>query len=208
MSARDPRAVVSRRSLGVRMARLAWILALALLAGGLFQASADEAAAWSALRAGGHVALMRHADAPGGAGDPPGFRLGDCATQRNLNAQGREESRRLGEEMRRRGVAIGAVLSSQWCRTRETARLAFGDQVRDEPAFNSFFGQSGAARERQTADARALIARWRGPGTLVVVTHQVNITALTGLFPASGEGIVLARRDGELTVVGRIIPGP
>jgi broad specificity phosphatase PhoE len=108
---------------------------------------------------------------------------------------------------RSRRITVGAVLSSQWCRTRETARLAFGEQVREEPAFNSFFGQSSAARDNQTARARALIAQWRGPGTLVVVTHQVNITALTGVGAASGEGVVVRPQgDGTLAVVATLNP--
>lgn len=150
---------------------------------------------WAELRKPGAIVLIRHALAPG-VGDPPGFRLNDCATQRNLSDEGRAQARRLGEQFRERGVRVGQVISSQWCRTRETARLAFGDRVRDEPAFNSFFGQDGSARDGQTARARELLARWKGPDTLVVVTHQVNITALTGVGAASAEAVVLGP-DGQ-----------
>jgi phosphohistidine phosphatase SixA len=151
--------------------------------------------------------LFRHATAPG-VGDPAGFKLDDCATQRNLGEQGRAEARRLGALFREKKVQVGAVLTSQWCRTRETARLAFGEQLpRDEPVFNSFFSQSPAQRDAQTARARDLIARWKGPGTLVVVTHQVNITALTGIGAASAQGVVLrANGAGEPKVVGTIEP--
>ena len=102
--------------------RLLAIVVVALWACG---AAAEEPAAalWDALRAGGHVALIRHAATTGGAGDPPGFRLDDCTTQRNLTDRGRAEARRLGERLRAEGIAVGKVLSSQWCRCRETADL-------------------------------------------------------------------------------------
>jgi hypothetical protein len=97
------------------------------------------------------------------------------------------------------------VWSSQWCRTRETADLAFPGKRVDQPAFNSFFGTPGAAPE-QTQAARRLLAAWRGEGVLVVVTHQVNITALTGVVPSSGEGVVVKRTAQGLEMDGRILP--
>src|ERR1700709_143069 len=84
-------------------------------------AIADEAEAWNALRAGRHVALMRHTDAPGGAGDPAGFRLDDCATQRNLSAKGRADAQRIGARLRLEGIAIEKLVSSPWCRCMDTA---------------------------------------------------------------------------------------
>lgn len=166
--------------------------------------AAAEAAAWEALRGGGAVALFRHAMAPG-AGDPPGMRLGDCSTQRNLDEAGRAQARRIGEAFRAEGVAVGAVLTSRWCRAAETAALAFPGLSRAEPAFDSFFDnrEEGPAR---TALARRVLLEWRGPGALVAVTHQVNVTALTGVFPSSGEGVVLGRGGGGLVVVGRVRP--
>ena len=86
-----------------------------------FGADADEAALWKALRDGGHVALMRHAIAPG-VGDPAGFRLDDCTTQRKLSAQGRAQARAIGERFRANGITTAAVFSSQWCRCLDTAR--------------------------------------------------------------------------------------
>src|SRR5438132_4810312 len=86
-------------------------------------ASAGEAEAWKALRAGGHVALMRHADAPGGAGDPPGFRVDDCATQRNLSKKGRTDSEKIGARLKREGIMFEKILSSPWCRCKDTAAL-------------------------------------------------------------------------------------
>jgi phosphohistidine phosphatase SixA len=183
---------------------LAPFLGAALLAASASAAAQD---AWPALSQSGAIVLFRHATAPG-IGDPAGFRLNDCPTQRNLDGRGRAEARKLGEQFRSRKIAVGAVLSSQWCRGRETARLAFGEAaVKDEPAFNSFFSRSAGISEEQTAQARAILSRWRGPGTLVVVTHQVNITALTGVGAASAEGVVLRpAADGSLQVVGRVSP--
>jgi phosphohistidine phosphatase SixA len=177
-------------------------LALLLLALTGGTAAADEAA-WAALREGG-IALFRHANAPG-TGDPPGMRLGDCRTQRNLDEAGRAQAQRIGEAFRARGVAVGAVLSSAWCRAVDTAELAFPGRVRREPAFDSFFDQRGR-RDAQTADARRALQEWRGPGALVVVTHQVNVTALTGVFPASGEAVVLKPGPDGFKAVGRIRP--
>lgn len=162
-------------------------------------------AAWQELRSGG-IVLFRHALAPG-TGDPAAFDVDDCATQRNLNATGRADARRIGEVFRREGIAVGKVLSSQWCRCLETAELAFPGAVTEEPAFNSFF-ENRSAGPAQTRTAAQILTDWQGPGTLVVVTHQVNITALTGVFPSSGEGIVIRMEDGAPVLVGRLdIPG-
>lgn len=190
----------SRRT---QVRRMLLAVASALLAPLAAAAAGDEAAAWSALRDGA-IVLFRHADAPGG-GDPPGFRLDDCTTQRNLGDAGRAQARRIGQAFRQNRVRPGAVMASQWCRTRDTAELAFPGQVVPNAAFNSFF-QDRARSGPQTASARAILRDWSGPGTLVVVTHQVNITALTGLVPASGEGVVLRRAGAELELVGRIRP--
>lgn len=182
---------------------LAALLALLLVQG---RASAGDAeAAWAALRQGGHVALMRHATAPG-TGDPPSFRLEDCATQRNLSPLGRSEAEAVGEAFRGRGVAVDGVYSSQWCRCLETARLLGLGDVVPLPTLNSFF----ASPEREGPQMAALEAWLREhppKGAVVLVTHQVVITALTAIFPMSGE-VVVARPavDGGLDVVGRIPP--
>ncbi len=170
-------------------------------------APAGAADAWAALSRPGTIVLFRHATAPG-VGDPANFQLGDCTTQRNLDEKGREEARRIGAAFRAHRVRVGAVLVSQWCRTRETATLAFGaEAVRDEPAFNSFFTQVPTEGEAQTTQAGELLRNWKGPGVLVVVSHQVNIAALTHANTASAEGVVM-RPDGKggLRLVGTIRP--
>ena len=107
---------------------------------------------------------------------------------------------------RAKGVVVGQVLHSQWCRTRDTARLAFGEQARPETAFNSYFGNREVA-PAQNARARELLRAWKGPGALVVVTHQVNIQALADVGASSAEGVVLRpAADGTFQVVGSITP--
>ncbi len=166
----------------------------------------EAAAAWRELAAGGAVVAIRHGRTSGGAGDPPNFTLDDCATQRALTEQGRQESVALGERFRANKVQVDLVLSSQWCRCLDTARLAFG-KAEPFPALNNVFGNS-SREPAQNAETRKRIRDWKGPGTLVLVSHGSIISPLTGAYPAEGEVIVL-RPDPEksLRVVGRVKPG-
>jgi broad specificity phosphatase PhoE len=151
---------------------------------------------------GGAIALMRHAEAPG-TGDPAGFRLDDCATQRNLSGQGRRQAKDAGALFRSKGIASATVYSSQWCRCLDTASGLGLGPVAPQPALNSFFDDAG--RDRQQTDALRQLIRQRPPGRpLVMVTHQINITALTGVYPQSGEIIVVRPENGRLAVMGRI----
>lgn len=174
--------------------------ALGMLAGGPAFASAE--AAWTALKAGGAVLVIRHAKTEPGVGDPPQFRLDDCTTQRNLSDEGREQARALGARLREASVRIGPVLTSHWCRCVDTARLAFGHAQPFAP-LDSFFGER-TREPAQTAALRERIRAHRGPGTLVLVTHQVNMTALTGEAPAMGEALVLVPADAGFALAGRI----
>lgn len=182
------------------------LLLTAVLAAGSVRAetgAAEPGARLTGRSADGVILLMRHALAPGG-GDPPGFVAGDCSTQRNLSEEGRAQARRIGEALRQMEVPVTSVWHSQWCRARDTAELAFPGQGRAEPLFNSFF----EAPERERAfisSATDRLRAWRGPGVLLIVTHQVNITALSGVWPASGE-IVALRFDakGQLNVLARL----
>jgi phosphohistidine phosphatase SixA len=156
----------------------------------------------------GNIILFRHANAPG-VGDPPNFQVTDCSTQRNLDEIGRAQAKRIGEYLLSNGVKVSRVLTSQWCRCKETAAIAFSNLMTDarqeNSVFNSFFNDR-QDEPKQTEAAKVLLMNWKGPGTLVVVTHQVNITALTGIYPQSGEGIVLRGQANQLKVVGRITP--
>lgn len=165
-------------------------------------ARADETA-WTLMTAPGHVVLMRHAEAPGFS-DPKDLRIGDCATQRNLDGAGRAQARRIGDALRLRGIVFDRVLSSQWCRCLETATLATGHKPVEWPALNSFFG------DRTVAPARvAAIARFIGElGTserVLLVTHHVVIQALAGVDVGSGEMVVVKRgADGTTMLAGRV----
>jgi phosphohistidine phosphatase SixA len=185
------------------------VLGLLGWVGMLVPALANETAAWAALRNGSHVALMRHAEAPGGAGDPPGFRLDDCTTQRNLSARGRADAQAVGQKLRAKGVAVAKLLSSPWCRCVDTARLLDLGPVEVEPTFSNVFVLADQ-RRALTAGAKAIITGWTGPETLLIVTHGANIQALVGFNPASGEIVVVAAApDGAIREIGRIpVPGP
>jgi phosphohistidine phosphatase SixA len=160
---------------------------------------------WRELQNGGYIVLMRHAIAPGG-GDPPGFRLNDCSTQRNLSEEGREQARTIGAAFRVRGVPVERILTSQWCRCRDTAELLGLGPVEEYPVLNSFFSDRSTADE-QTEALRRFVERSMPEQNIVLVSHQVNITGLTGVFPASGEMVVVRPGGpGGFTLVGRLKP--
>jgi phosphohistidine phosphatase SixA len=168
-------------------------------------ARAGEPEAWAALRAGRHVALMRHADAPGGFGDPPGFKLEDCATQRNLSTKGRADALKIGARLRSEGIALEVILSSPWCRCIDTATLLELGPVKAEATFGNVVVLRDQ-RESLTSGARAVIDQWTGSGILLIVTHGANIQALTGIQPASGEIVVVrGGSGGGREAVGRLM---
>ena len=157
---------------------------------------------WQALQEGGLVILMRHSLAPG-IGDPSGFVLETCETQRNLSSEGRAHAVAAGQALRERGVAIDGVYSSQWCRALETAELMAVGPVTPAPWLNSFF-RGRRDQVAITQAARERMEAWQGPGNLLLVTHQVNITALTGGGVSSGEMVVVRPQEEGFTVVGRL----
>jgi broad specificity phosphatase PhoE len=169
-----------------------------------FTALANEAA-WAAWRDGKALLIMRHALAPG-TGDPVQFKLNDCATQRNLNAQGRAQAAAWGKIIRQQYAGEVVLYSSQWCRCLETAELMAIAQVQPLPVLNSFF----AGRGEKTQQTEALLQQFEVPLLpipTVLVSHQVNFTALTGYFPASGEAAILALPlTTPATVLARINP--
>ena len=171
-------------------------------------AAADETL-WALLRNGGQVIVIRHATAPG-TFDPPGMRFDDCATQRNLDDHGRDEARRIGAAFRTREIPVGSVRSSRWCRCLETARLAFS-RVDHWEALDGFSRDDTGAREaeaRRTGEVRALATAPFSGLNIVLVTHQFNIRALTGLSSiGSGELVVLSPRGRDFAIAGRLLPG-
>ena len=159
---------------------------------------------WDAFKQDGAIAIMRHALAPG-TGDPLAFELGDCSTQRNLDDRGRAQAGSIGAAFEKRGIRFETVFTSQWCRTRETADLLDLGPVVEAPSLNSFF-RDRSTRETQTKETRRLISK--AAGRLMLVTHQVNISALTGQTTRSGEVLVIRIVDGGIEVLGRVLIDP
>ena len=184
------------------------LLAVALLAF-LLPVSTPAAAdtRFARLSEPGVVAIMRHALAPGFS-DPASLDLDDCATQRNLDARGRAQAREIGAAFRAAGVSVDRVLTSQWCRCRDTARLLGLGPVEELPALNSFFRDRSRA-DGQTAELRKFLLGLPRGETVVLVTHYVNIQALTGQGTASGEVLLLEiGRDGAVSVMDGILIDP
>ena len=150
------------------------------------QSGTSLAAVWRQSRG---ALLLRHASTQAGVGDPPDFKLGQCSTQRNLSEAGRAESQAMGRWMQQHQLQADAVLSSQWCRCQDTARLAFG-QAQDWPALNSTFCGQGQAAEQEAA-LRERLRNMPAGRMEIWVTHQVNMTALTGAYPGLGEAFVV-----------------
>jgi len=159
---------------------------------------------WAGLHAPDTFAIMRHAIAPG-FGDPDGFRVDDCATQRNLSEEGRAQARRIGERFREHAIVAAQVVSSAWCRCLDTAAEIL-------PALNSFF-DFPQRRTGQTEELRDWLTQWAsgragesGNMPLILVTHQVNISALVGQSTRSGE-VLFVRRTGPASfeVIGSFL---
>lgn len=161
--------------------------------------------AWEDLQRGGYVILLRHAATVPGTGDPPGFNLKDCRTQRNLSEAGRAQAKRWGEKVTEMRIPIGGVFTSEWCRCRDTATIAFG-RASDWPALNSFFDSPQQEPRQTVAVKKRLPGMLQAGKNIVIVSHQVNITALTGVAPQMGEAIV-AKFDakGTMEISGRLL---
>ena len=154
----------------------------------------------SALKDGKKIVFIRHALAPGN-GDPENFILEDCSTQRNLNERGREQSKNIGNFFRNKNISVDKVLSSEWCRCKDTARLAF-DNFETFDALNSFYDERFAMnRSNQLKNLKVFINKWNSDSNLVIVTHYVVISALLNRGTSSGEMIVT---DKKLNIIGNI----
>jgi phosphohistidine phosphatase SixA len=169
--------------------------------------AADDAL-WALLQQGGQVVLIRHGLTTPGVGDPPGFRLGECATQRNLVDEGRREAERLGAALRARRVPVARVLSSPWCRCVETARIAFGVEPAIDDALANLFDRPGN-RERQVAAFRKLVADVPAQGNVFLVTHGSTTAAFTGINQATAEMVIVTpEAGGRYRVAGRLAVAP
>ena len=184
------------------------LLALPLLgvpAWATAEVSLSSAEATRLLKAGGVALLLRHGQTEAGVGDPPGFTLDDCKSQRNLSSDGRAQVQAMADRAKRSGIRFARVYTSQWCRCRDTARLLAEsrDLPRDWPVLNSqFVGNPTIADANQQ-----IVTMLRTSPTnesWLLVTHQVNIAALTGISPASGEGVLVRVTTSGLTVLGRV----
>ena len=166
-------------------------------------ADAVEQKLLAELKTGNHVALLRHALAPG-TGDPDNFNLNDCTSQRNLSAAGRQQAADIGMKFRDEGIDNAEIYTSQWCRCLETARLmALGEPV-DLPILNSFFREY-SRQDIQTKQLMDWLSSKDLSQPVILVTHQVNITAISGVYPDSGEIILLHRNsNGTFEVTARI----
>ena len=157
------------------------------------QINASEQA-WNLAQEGNKIILIRHSLAPGG-GDPAGFKIDDCKTQRNLNRTGINQSKKIGKLFKQNKVPVDQVLSSQWCRCKDTAKHAFGD-FKEFTALNSTFQSPYDKNEgKQLNELYDYVSKWDSKGkNLVLVTHYSIITAVTNAVPSSGE-IVITNKD-------------
>jgi len=171
-------------------------------------AQAFDADLWQKLQDGKAVALLRHALAPGN-GDPVEFNVDDCATQRNLSPEGVAQADRIGALFRAQGIAHADVYSSQWCRCIDTANELNLGTVIALPLLNSFY-QDRSTQRAQTDKLKQWIEKRlenRSDDTTlpaVMVSHQVNITSLTNVYPSSGEIVIVGYQDANLVVLGTL----
>ena len=187
---------------GIRAAVMALVLAVGSHLSAVPAGAVDEAL-WSLLTGGAQVVLIRHAATDMSQRDEAGAPLSDCARQRNLTEDGREDARLIGAAFRARGVPVGRVLSSDYCRCLETAQLAFGRAAPWLALQQSL--TDAEVQARRTAEIRALASEPPAGGNLILVTHQFTIRILTGIRIDEGELLVLTPRGrGVFEVAGRI----
>ena len=148
------------------------------------------------LKEGGKIIFIRHAYAPGG-GDPQNFNINDCSTQRNLSDKGINQSKLIGEFFKTNKIKIDKVLSSEWCRCKDTAKFAFND-FETFDALNSFFSAKFAKNEKkQIKDLKNYIKNWKSNKNLILVTHYVVISSILNIAVGSGE-IVISDKNYEI----------
>ena len=156
---------------------------------------------WKPAQEGDKIIMIRHALAPG-RGDPNGFNIDDCSTQRNLDAIGIRQSKNIGKLFREKKIKIDQVLSSQWCRCKDTARYAFKN-FKEFSALNSTFSPPYDKNEKeQLKELKNFVSKWNGNGgNLILVTHYVVILAMTGQAPSSGEMVITDKNFNVLSTI-------
>ena len=156
---------------------------------------------WKPTQEGNKIILIRHSLAPGG-GDPVGFKINDCKTQRNLNRVGINQSKKIGKLFKKNKVLIDQVLTSQWCRCKDTAKYAFGE-YKEFTALNSTFQSPYDKNEtKQLKELYSFVKKWDGKGkNLVLVTHYSIITAITNAVPSSGEIVITDKNFKVISVI-------
>lgn len=172
-----------------------------------FQVCASELS--ELLKKPDHVLLMRHAVAPG-IGDPAGYKLQDCKSQRNLDATGRAQAQKTGQWLKAQGVGNALVFSSAWCRCKETAEnLAFGTPAL-EASLNSFFDdmRQGPQSNLNLQKFIANQLKAKGDKALVLVTHQVNMTEFTGATVGSGDMVLVKVNAAGKMISFKVYPSP
>jgi phosphohistidine phosphatase SixA len=146
------------------------------------------------LKEGKKLIFIRHAYAPGG-GDPDGFDILNCSTQRNLNFEGIEQSKRIGQLFKDNNVVIDNILSSEWCRCKQTAEYGFNNNYETKSFLNSFFSQEFSQnKDKQIKELKEYIKNWNGKNNLILITHYVVILETLNLHALSGE-IVVTDKD-------------
>ena len=154
----------------------------------------------SLLKEEGKIIFIRHSIAPGG-GDPENFSLNDCTTQRNLSKKGIEQSKQIGEFFKKNKVIISKVLSSQWCRCKDTAFHAFG-KYEEFFALNSTFQIKFSGNSKKQAEAlKNFVKKWDGKGNIIFVTHYVIILKHTNYAPSSGELVITDKNFNVLSTL-------
>jgi|TARA_B110000967_G_C18656017_1_gene445796 phosphohistidine phosphatase SixA len=156
------------------------------------------------LKDGNKIIFIRHAYAPGN-GDPINFELNDCFTQRNLNHEGINQSKKIGQLFFKNKIQIDRVLSSEWCRCKDTAEFAFNKYTTFN-ALNSFYDpRFKKNKDKQISDLKNYILKWNSKKNLVLVTHFVVILEVLNIHASSGEIIV---SDKDFNIIGRYKKGP
>ena len=190
----------------IQSSLLKWLM-LGVVMTGSFQASASELS--ESLKKSDSVLLMRHALAPG-IGDPAGYKLQDCKSQRNLDATGRAQAQKTGQWLKAQGVGNALVFTSAWCRCKETAEnLAFGTPVL-EPSLNSFFDDMRQGPQSNVNLQKFIMGQLKSKGdkALILVTHHVNIAEFTGENVGSGDMVLAKVNSAGKLVSFKIYPNP